>query len=249
MDDLDRLFFELVEILRRERPTGLREPLSVQEMHQALIPYRRIRDPAGLRSHDHYEATLSRLLAGERQYIIADVELQERLQQGLEEPLPDIQRYRAHDQARVQLNPEKIPPPGDTRYAPPDVREDARRLEEASPASEPDDGDEPEAMAPEARPDTALGPPEPDPERGVGSEETSAVPDPPPPELRSESREVEVDTCPHCQGGLPEAALFCPHCGMQLRASTCGGCGAEIQPGWAYCARCGARVQGGANSS
>ena len=46
MDDLDRLYFEFVEIARRERGAALGEPLTVFELHDERIPYRRVRDPA-----------------------------------------------------------------------------------------------------------------------------------------------------------------------------------------------------------
>ena len=59
MDQLDRLFIELVEALREERPSALGEPLSIFELHEALIPYRRVRDPGGFHSNGDYETALS----------------------------------------------------------------------------------------------------------------------------------------------------------------------------------------------
>ena len=129
MDDLDRLYFEFVETLRRERPSALSGALSVLELHDQVIPYRRIRNAAGLRSNDDYEAALSRLLSGERGYLQADPVMQQELRAGLEETLPDIGRYRAFPDRRVTLNPDLIPPPGHIRYAPPEIRQRADLIE------------------------------------------------------------------------------------------------------------------------
>jgi hypothetical protein len=129
MDDLDRLYFEFVELLRRERPAGLVEPITVLELFDQLIPYRRIRNAAGLRSNDDYEIALSRLLSGERGYVQGDPVMQEELRAGLEETLPDIRRYLAFPDTRVWLNAEMIPPPGNIRYAPPELRQRSDVLE------------------------------------------------------------------------------------------------------------------------
>jgi hypothetical protein len=133
MDDLDRLYYEFVETLRHERPSGLSEKFGVLEVHSELIPYRRVRNLVGFRSNDDYEVALSRLLSGERGYLLCDGDMQAELRAGLEEPLPDINRYKAFPDVRVWLNAEIIPPPGDIRYAPPEMRE---RSEWATPAVE-----------------------------------------------------------------------------------------------------------------
>ncbi len=152
MDDLDRLYYEFVEILRRERPSALSESMTVLEVHDELIPYRRVRNPAGLRSNDDYELALSRLLAGERSYVLGDSSVQDELRAGIEEKLPDIRRYRAFPDARVWLNAALIPPPGHIRYAPPELRD---RSEWRDPPGQdvsphPDDEVEPETGAAEA---------------------------------------------------------------------------------------------------
>lgn len=158
MDDLDRLYYEFVEILRRERPSALKdEPLTFAEVHEQIIPYRRVRNRVGLGSHDDYEATLSRLLAGERDYLLSDHDVQEELRAGLQESLPDIRRFLAFPDVRVRLNADKVPPPGDIRYAPPELREgvdwvsEAIESREEELAGEPQPGEEP-AAAEEAGP-------------------------------------------------------------------------------------------------
>lgn len=47
--------------------------------------------------------------------------------------------------------------------------------------------------------------------------------------------------CRRCATPLPpvEGVRFCPACGADQLAPTCGECGAEIVEGWRYCAFCG----------
>ena len=47
--------------------------------------------------------------------------------------------------------------------------------------------------------------------------------------------------CRYCGGTLPEgrAITYCPHCGQNLAAKHCLGCGAELDPAWKFCVSCG----------
>jgi len=47
--------------------------------------------------------------------------------------------------------------------------------------------------------------------------------------------------CRYCGGTLPEgrAITYCPHCGQNLAAKHCVGCGAELDPAWKFCVSCG----------
>jgi hypothetical protein len=219
MDDLDRLYIEFVEILRRERPSALTEPLTVAELHEVVIPYRRVRNPVGLRSNDDYENALTRLLSGERGYVLSDRDMQEELKAGLKDVVPDTRRYRAFPDARVWLNPEEIPPPGDIRYAPPELREQVDWLSQATPG--PDQPREPETGAGAASVD--------EPATGaVAGAESRARP------------ESALGVCPRCGVSPPEGAAFCPYCGSRLSAGRCRSCGADMEPAWRFCADCGA---------
>jgi len=266
MDDLDRLYVEFVELLRRERPEALTEAFTVSELHDRLIPYRRIRDSADLRSNDDYEAALSRLLAGERGYLLSDGRMQEEVRAGLDETLPDIRRYRAFPDVRVRLNPKEIPPPGDIRFAPPELREQADWTAPRSAEPEPETPDE---FAEEAltdadaadegsyeadvaeKADTSFELDEELPAAHEFAPETaeiaesetgveSIVPESPP--------EVEapglLEFCPQCGADVPEEASFCPFCGCRLSPETCRSCGAEVERGWRFCAACGSSKEG-----
>ncbi|MFL5601865.1 MAG: zinc ribbon domain-containing protein [Gemmatimonadaceae bacterium] len=50
--------------------------------------------------------------------------------------------------------------------------------------------------------------------------------------------------CRFCGGTLPEgrAVTYCPHCGQNLAAKHCAGCGAELDPLWKFCINCGKKA-------
>ena len=242
MDDLDRLYIELVGALRRRGPAALDEPQTIAELREEVIPYRKVRNPVGFRSHDEYETAFSRLVAGERSYLLGDPVVQDELRQALTDVLPDIRRHRKHEKARVSLNPATIPPPGDIRYAPPELRDSvdwtrapdepdaeeagaegdaeayAADLEIAESAVDPDQPAVAEAADMEAADDGA-----------AGEEPDAGVP----------SGDADLARCPACGRRPPEDAGFCPFCGRRLRSESCGECGTELQPEWRFCPECG----------
>ncbi|UCF19699.1 MAG: zinc ribbon domain-containing protein [Gemmatimonadota bacterium] len=232
MDDLDRLYFAMVETLRREKPSALREPLRVLELHERLIPYRRVRNRVGFVSNDDYEIALTRLLSGERNYIEGDRDMQAELSAGLAEILPDTRRYLAFPETRVRLNPREIPPPGDTRYAPPEVQEAARRPEENAGTQVDSATGRPDKQAEEEE-----GPAVVDSAEVALVESGAAAVD----ESVARGSREHFDDCPRCKGQLPDRADYCPHCGCGLQPESCLVCGAELEATWSYCARCGSR--------
>jgi len=50
-----------------------------------------------------------------------------------------------------------------------------------------------------------------------------------------------AEGCKFCGGTLPEGrkVTYCPHCGQNLAAKHCAGCGAELDPAWKFCVSCG----------
>ncbi len=53
-----------------------------------------------------------------------------------------------------------------------------------------------------------------------------------------------ADGCKFCGGVLPEgrSVIYCPHCGQNLAAKHCAGCGAELDPVWKFCVNCGKKA-------
>lgn len=234
MDELDRLHFELVETLRRQRPTALTERVSIGELHERVIPYRRVRDAVGFLSNDEFETVFSRLVAGERGYLLGDPVMQEDVRKALADVLPDIRRHRQHRDERVWLNPATIPPPGDSRYAPPELRDRADRDPAAPEVELAHDGghDVVTAQVEDVTPELEAG--------------RAAVPVEGGPEAGAEP-ETEAGMCPACGELTPAGAAFCPFCGERLDCGSCGACGAELEANWRFCPECGARRGAGSD--
>jgi len=53
-----------------------------------------------------------------------------------------------------------------------------------------------------------------------------------------------AEGCKFCGGTLPEgrAVTYCPHCGQNLAAKHCAGCGGELDPLWKFCINCGKKA-------
>ena len=53
-----------------------------------------------------------------------------------------------------------------------------------------------------------------------------------------------AEGCRFCGGTLPEGrtATYCPHCGQNLAAKHCAGCGSELDPIWKFCINCGKKA-------
>ena len=53
-----------------------------------------------------------------------------------------------------------------------------------------------------------------------------------------------AEGCKFCGGTLPEgrSVTYCPHCGQNLAAKHCAGCGAELDPLWKFCINCGKKA-------
>ena len=105
IDELDRLFFKLVQAVRAGRPEYLSRPFEVAEL-VAFVPYRAIRGEVGTATNDDYAHLMMRLLSGERGYIFADELLQDDLKAELASPNPNLDAFRSYLNARVTLSQE-----------------------------------------------------------------------------------------------------------------------------------------------
>jgi hypothetical protein len=235
MDRLDRLYWRLVEQLRRERP-GAAWELTVAEIYQQLVPYRAVRGELGFAELPEYEHALLRLLAGERDYVSLDIpEVQEEMRRELQAPNPILGLYRDYAAVVVRLNPAPAgsarpdaPPPAGLPEPGEDVTADPPPLPPtmASPAPAP-------ASAPRSRPPATPPSAAPHPPRERSAPAPQAAP--PRPSL-----------CRACRTPLPPGreVRFCPFCGVAQRALPCAGCGEPVEPEWKFCAGCGLSQRG-----
>jgi len=218
-DELDRLFELLVRALAKD--ARLAVPFPAAELYERLVPYRSNRSSLRVASHQDYEMTVLRLLAGERAYVHLDPDdVREGFQREVTATNPETGMFRNFPDSRVLVNrlaAERFLR-GQAAYAPPPPPAVASE-EEPEPISWTSENPIPPAAT---QPDYE--PPAVSPAFEL-AEETAAP-----------------NQCPYCGGSLPGARKvnFCPHCGQPpLGELKCPACGSEVDVGWAYCIGCG----------
>ena len=224
-DELDRLFECLVEVLGRDARIAV--PFPAAEIYERLVPYRLNRSRLKVATHQDYEMTVLRLLAGERGYVqLEPADIKDGMQREVTAVNPDTAYFRTFPEARVMINrfaAERVLR-GHAAYAPP----------ESEP--EPDEDEEPvswtsENPIPPGGADESFPSPEGRGDRGEA----------PTFEL-AETEDAPSRQCPYCGGSLPgnRKVNFCPHCGQPPSGELkCPACGSEVDVGWAYCIGCG----------
>jgi hypothetical protein len=223
-DELDRLFEQLVRVLAQD--ARLAVPFPAADIHERLVPYRSNRSRLNVATHQDYEMTVLRLLAGERGYVgLEPEEVREAMQRELTSPNPETAFFRNFPDARVAVNrfaAERFLR-GDAAYAPPAPPGAAPAAEEPLPAEvapvigAPDGEVPPAAFVLAEQADTAF-------------------------ELEERPDQLAPNHCSYCGGSLPAGRKvnFCPHCGQPPSGELkCPACGTEVDVGWAYCVGCG----------
>lgn len=210
-DELDRLFELLVRVLAQDARLAL--PFPAADIHERLVPYRSNRSRLNVATHQDYEMTVLRLLAGERGYVgLEPDEVREAMQREVTTTNPDPSVFRNFPDARVAVNrfaAERFLR-GELAYAPPD-----------------------EQVPPEPPP--PLGPPGPAFALETPPPETAF-------ELEERPDALQPNHCPYCGGSVPTGRKvnFCPHCGQPPSGDLkCPACGGEVDVGWTYCVSCG----------
>jgi predicted RNA-binding Zn-ribbon protein involved in translation (DUF1610 family) len=227
MDDLDRVFHRLVSNIRHRHSEYLTLPFTVQELYETLIPYRHHRRELGIETNQDYEIAVSRLLSGERDYLLADQAMRDKLAAELQSGHGDPGAFRDFAASKVSLAPEAL-----------------RRIRALTASGEGEDSAEPAAAAAPAQPAISktfpvASPPMPAPP--VTAETSRAAPAA---ALSSMMNATVPEGCRFCGGTLPEgrSVVYCPHCGNNLSVSRCPACGSELEKGWKFCVTCGRGV-------
>jgi hypothetical protein len=212
MDELDYLFSRLVQVLSTD--ARLAVPFPAADVYERLVPYRSNRSKLRVATHQDYEMTVLRLLAGERGYLrLEPDDVREGFQREVTAPNPEPGVFRHFPDARVLINrlaAERFLR-GEEVYAPPG---------EAHAEGEGED----------------------EPIDYTSENPIPFPPRPAPVPLPARLDTPAGNQCQYCGGVLPgERKLnFCPHCGQppsgELR---CPACGSEVDVGWAYCVGCG----------
>ena len=203
-DELDRLFELLVEVLAKD--VRLAVPFPAAEVYERLVPYRSNRSALRVATHQDYEMTVLRLLAGERNYVRLDPDdVREAMQREVTAVNPDTSFFRNFPEAIVMINrlAAERHLRGDQIYAPPE---------------------------PEEAPEEAVEPVEaallPHPTFELEETEDSAAPPQCPYCGGAVPTNRKVNFCPHC-GQPPSGELKCPACGVEVDVgwAYCVSCG------------------------
>lgn len=228
MDDLERLFHTLVDVLKNENPEQIRSPFQISELYQSILPYRAHKRQLGFDTNQDYEMAVLRLLSGERNFVT--VEPEEVMRQLAEEAQaisPNSAAFREYAAARVTLNARAVrslQSVNDTYAPPPDdssAEEETAGISAAYPRYTPPDPTRSPVFEPVEDP------------ASTRHDESDSRP---PPEA-----EAAASPCPQCGEHLPAAreVVFCPFCGARVGATECPKCGDTIEPGWRFCTKCG----------
>jgi predicted RNA-binding Zn-ribbon protein involved in translation (DUF1610 family) len=238
MDDLDRIFHRLVSNIRHRHSEYLTMPFTVQELYETLIPYRHHRRELGIETNQDYEIAMTRLLSGERDYLLTDPSMRDKLKSEIESQNMDPGAFREFAASKVSLAPEGL-----------------RRIRALTASGTEEAASE--APGPASAGDSTVAP------GGSGSDSERPAPLPPinatfpvssptateasksaPAALSSMMNAPVPEGCRFCGGTLPEGrtVIYCPHCGNNLSISRCPACGSELEKGWKFCATCGRGV-------
>jgi hypothetical protein len=254
MDDLDRVFHRLVSNIRHRHSEYLTLPFTVQELYETLIPYRHHRRELGIETNQDYEIAVTRLLSGERDYLLADQSMRDKLKTELESSHMDPGAFREFSESKVSLAPEALRRiRALTASADPNLAAAAGAQvapSSSAPASAPAAGAPASAPASSSSPASSESAPV---NATFPIASPTARPVVPPAEpaaaaapaaLSSLMNSAVPEGCPFCGGTLPEGrnVIYCPHCGNNLSVSRCPACGSELEKGWKFCATCGRGV-------
>ena len=249
---LDPLFRLLARVLSASKPPRLHEPISINELMDAILPYRLVRRELGVDTSEDYETLILRLCAGEGGFVQADAATQAVLQAEAAKPLPDLALLRVYGEIHVVLRTDPLLAARDDRpeqrYAPPGHQAPAPLEEPEAVEDEADEEEVPGVGEPETDTEDAWLP---DPvfeaNAAAVAERKPDLPTEAAPTARPSDPEKLQVRCPFCGGLLPARMIinFCPHCGMGQDVGTCRNCGADMDVGWRYCVSCGEEAQGG----
>jgi hypothetical protein len=211
MENLERLFQQIVGNLTAVNPDRLHSPLRLGEIRDTIVPYRTNRRALRLESSEDYELALIRLCAGEGGY--GRMEPREVQAEFAAEALssnPDLTIALRHPDAELSLSQEHLArvlhPEPHHAYAPPAQRYAPAATKHHADVASRESSSIPKAAAPSGTANC----------RGCGGKLPAGLP---------------VKFCPHCGAGQTPAK--CPECRTELDLSWrhCVSCGRAVSGG------------------
>ena len=248
MTDLEPLFRLLVQRLAAQVPPRVHQPIAINELMDAVLPYRVVRRELGVDTAEDYEALLLQLCAGEGGFVQSEATAQSAMAAELRShcPISRCSGCTARPSVVLRTDPLRsaLVQDPEARYAPPSLPEPAHEAE----LEDLEAVDEPRLRTPEPEPG----------ERPIWGAAiivpSSQLPIDPAirealgatPEAADDGEAGSRVRCPFCGGSLPARLMinFCPHCGMGQDVGKCRACGADMDVGWRFCVACGEEARG-----
>jgi hypothetical protein len=255
MDDVERMYRQLVRIIRATSPQLLTQPFPVSDLYSTILPYRLHRRELGLETNQDYEMAMLELLSGGRGYLLVDDRMRQTLGDSLKSPNPDPALIRQFGDARVALAPDplrQLDGDGQSAAAAPTAGADAATIATAPAGTSIKEPSSPSSRTTAGLTTTAQTSPVAGTARDNGAttagRSTGTTASAPSTATRRPARPITVspagEECPHCKGQLPTGRPinFCPHCGQDLTVHHCPACGSELEHEWKFCVTCGRAV-------
>jgi predicted RNA-binding Zn-ribbon protein involved in translation (DUF1610 family) len=237
VNDLERLYRQLVATLSANGPARWQDPMRLSELMNVL-PYRAARRILNIDSSEEFELLMLRLAGGEGGYMSTEPEaVGQRFALEAVSTNPELGVLREFRDAHLMFAPAPLMKvlagsTGDESYAPP-------QPVAAAPAP---------AAPPPPTPTFAPARITPAPARSAPVQRTAAAA----PAVRKAVSAPAVSSpvpasvpdaghCTACDRALPTARAvnFCPHCGQGQATGHCVKCGAEADLSWHFCVTCG----------
>jgi predicted RNA-binding Zn-ribbon protein involved in translation (DUF1610 family) len=194
-------------------PARLRQPLSLVDIRDSILPYRANRRALQLESSEDYELVLMQLCAGEGGFAKTQPpDVRALFAVEVSSANPDLGLLTLHENAVVTLEAKPLAdalnPKPELAFAPPSHLPDL--LVDESPVS---------AFS--------------DPGSLEDSHAATAS--------RADPGTLHCSACGEVLPAH-RTVNFCPHCGSSQIRTGCPSCGSEVESGWRHCVTCGASV-------
>ena len=241
MNDLERLYRQLVATLSANGPARWQDPMRLSDLMNVL-PYRSARRILNIDSSEEFELLMLRLAGGEGGYMSTEPEaVGQRFALEAVSTNPELGVLREFRDAHLMFAPAPLMKvlagsTGDESYAPPQpvAAAPAPTLPPPPPATP--------TFAP-ARSTLATSAPAPRNAAATAGAPSvrKAVTAPGAATSPAAAPVPDANRCTACDRPLPTGRTvnFCPHCGQGQAIGKCAKCGADADLSWQFCATCG----------
>ena len=104
MTDLERLVRQIVDNVSTVDATRLRQPITLADIRDTIVPYRANRRALQMETSEDYELALMRLCAGEGGFARAEAEIAKEFAQEVASPNPDLSLLQRREKADLMLD-------------------------------------------------------------------------------------------------------------------------------------------------